>query len=142
MSGLGSRGWKEFWFWKGGPSRRLRSGEVLQRTEGTPGRSSLTSRLCCNTGFRATAIGGMAQVLFSPFSGSRGPGLEGSAGGAWPGERKKASRVGSKTQVLLQAFEYDCKLLKFLSRRLGSTEFPSNFKLIVFHITILFPEIL
>jgi hypothetical protein len=88
-SGLGSRGWKEFWLWKEGPSRRLRSGEGLQRTGGTPGSSSLVSRLCCSTGFRATATGGTVHDLLSPFSGSGGPGLEGSARGTWPGETEK-----------------------------------------------------
>lgn len=69
-SGFGSRGWKECWFWKVGSSRRLKSGEALLRTGGTPGSSSLASRLFCNTGFRATAVGGIVQILLSPFSGS------------------------------------------------------------------------
>lgn len=62
--GFGSRGWKECWLWKAGPSSRLRSGEGLQRTRGG------SSRLCCDTGFRATATGGRVQSRLSPFSGS------------------------------------------------------------------------
>ena len=81
--GFGSRGWKACWLWKVGPSRRLRSGEELQRTCGPPGNSSPASRLCCSTGFRATATGGRVQSFLSPFSRSCGPGLAGLVVGTW-----------------------------------------------------------
>lgn len=68
---FGSRGWKECWLWKGGPSRRLRSVEGPQRTGGgPPSDSSPASPLCCSAGFRATATGGRGHSLRSPFSGS------------------------------------------------------------------------
>lgn len=124
-SGLGSRGWKECWLWKGGPSRRLRSGEGLQRTAGTPGSSSLTSLLCCNTGFRATATGGMVHILFSPFSDSGGPGLEGLAEGTWPRERQKEE---SKPSVIRDEtwYQHLNKVINyFLKRRLSNIYSPS-----------------
>ena len=92
--GFGSRGWKACWLWKVGPSRRLRSGEELQRTCGPPGNSSPASRLCCSTGFRATATGGRVQSFLSPFSRSCGPGLAGLVVGTWAedGGRKEESK--------------------------------------------------